>query len=104
MNGEQGLIYHQDFWKNPQNWIYIGVAAIAVIGFVAILLNYNRPKTEAEIRADVLNALRQSEAAPIAPEDRAKVLQSLRASQVPVVSDAEKARVLEALRGGTSAQ
>ncbi|MBI2039205.1 MAG: hypothetical protein HYT22_02935 [Candidatus Niyogibacteria bacterium] len=104
MNGDsiQPAITGDDFWKNPQNWIYIGVAVIVVIGVVAVLVSYSRPKTEAEIKAEVLNALRQSEPPSISAEDRAKVLESLRSSRPPAISESDKAKVLDALRGGTS--
>ena len=96
--GIEPVLSDSDFWKNPQNWIYIGVAVIVVIGAAVILLNYSRSKTEAEIKAEVLESLRQSEPPQISAEDRERVLQSLRASKPPTVSAEDKAKVLESLR------
>ena len=89
-----------EFWKNPQNWIYIGVAGIVVIGLVVILSSYGGSKTEAEIKADVLKTLMQSEPAPVSAEERAAVLKSLQSGASPKVSADDKAKVLEALRSG----
>lgn len=93
------FLNRNEFWKNPQHWIYAGVAVLIGVGAIIIFSSYNRPKTEAEIKADVLKSLATSEQPPVSAKERDSVLRSLRTTQPPVVSEEDKTKVLEALRG-----
>ena len=60
-------------WKNPQVWMYVAIAIIVVIGLIIVLTTNKRPKTEAEIKAEILESLRAPSDAPeITAEEASK--------------------------------